>query len=115
MSVPWRSSQGLLDADYKIKKRNLLEDLLDIETDTFPPKMGIFYPDPDGNVFGNVLFHTAEWTLTGLDLLLFCFVDHFAQNLVLAAICVYIVSKACACGLPLALCSSHLLSSLALR
>lgn len=55
--------------------------------------MGIFYPDPDGNVFGNVLFHTAEWTLTGLDLLLFCFVDHLSQNLVLSAICVYIVSK----------------------
>jgi hypothetical protein len=55
--------------------------------------MFVFKLIDDGPSFQNVIFAGKERSLFIFDLVLFMFVDYFAQNYVLAAFIFYIVSK----------------------
>ena len=57
-----------------------------------PPDKAIFYND-NGRSFNSILLYGNEWTLMLFDLLVFAFVDSFAQDFVLAGIITYIVTK----------------------
>ncbi len=87
--------QGIAGIDYRVKRRSLIEDIMDLEFDKFSDTTGYLYPDPDGNIFSNVFFHASELTLTLFDLLLFLSLDLIFGNFLLDVLIVYLVSKVC--------------------
>lgn len=68
-----------------------MENLLDMEFKE-PRDTGYFYAD-DENSFQEALFSGRERKLFFYDLVVFLFVDYFAQNYILAAFITYIVVK----------------------
>jgi meckelin len=81
----------LPDLNYKIVKRNFIENVLDIELQD-PIPTAIFYADED-NSFQKALFYGQEKRLFTFDLALFLVIDFFAKNYILAAFVVYIIIK----------------------
>ena len=84
---------SLRDLDYLVRDKLLFEHILNMELKELPPPdKAIFYND-NGRSFNSILLYGNEWTLMLFDLLVFAFVDSFAQDFVLAGIITYIVTK----------------------
>ncbi|KAG2469880.1 MKS3 protein, partial [Polypterus senegalus] len=80
------------DMDYIVKDKLFLEKIMHYEFQ-HPTERSIFYNDPDGILFSNVLCYGNELTLLLFDLLLFCVIDLGTQNFVLAAIITFLVQQ----------------------
>ncbi|XP_028665660.1 meckelin-like [Erpetoichthys calabaricus] len=80
------------DMDYIVKDKLFLEKIMHYEFQ-HPIERSIFYNDPDGILFSNVLCYGNELTLLLFDLLLFCVIDLGTQNFVLAAIITFLVQQ----------------------
>ena len=76
--------------DYTIKRKVLLERLLDVELHG-PEEHSIFYEDSSATV-SRTLFYGQEWSLWQLEMLTFAFVDMLATDYVLATIITAIVT-----------------------
>ncbi|XP_064169133.1 meckelin-like [Anguilla rostrata] len=84
------------DMDYIVKDKLLLERIMKYEFQR-PVERTIFYRDPDGVSFTNVLYFSNELTLLLFDTLLFCIIDLGSQNLVLATVLTYAVQQVLDC------------------
>ncbi|KAJ8252692.1 hypothetical protein COCON_G00220040 [Conger conger] len=80
------------DMDYFVKDKLFLERITKYEFQQ-PVERTIFYRDPDGISFTNVLYFSNELTLLLFDTLLFCVIDLGSQDLVLAAVLTYAVQQ----------------------
>ena len=71
---------SLKDVDYLVRDKLLFEHILNMELKGPPPSdKAILYND-NGRSFNSVLVYGHEWTLMLFDLLMFAFVDSFAQD-----------------------------------
>ncbi|RXM31158.1 Meckelin [Acipenser ruthenus] len=80
------------DMDYMVKDKLFLEKIMNYEFQQ-PFERSMFYNDPDGIVFSNVLYYGNELVLLLFDTLLFCIIDLGTQNIVLATILTYLVQQ----------------------
>ncbi|KAJ8343775.1 hypothetical protein SKAU_G00311040 [Synaphobranchus kaupii] len=84
------------DMDYIVKDKLLWERIMKYEFQQ-PVERTIFYRDPDGVSFTNVLYYSNELTLLLFDTLLFCIIDLGSQDLVLATVLTYAVQQVLDC------------------
>ncbi|XP_041965438.1 meckelin-like isoform X3 [Alosa sapidissima] len=83
---------SLKDMDYIVKDKLALERILKYEFQQ-PTERSVLYKDPDGTVFGEVLYYGKELLLLIFDTLLFCVIDMASQDIVLAAVLTYTVQQ----------------------
>ncbi|XP_042563376.1 meckelin-like [Clupea harengus] len=83
---------SLKDMDYIVKDKLSLERIMKYEFQP-PAERSVFYRDPDGVVFGEVLYYGKELLLLIFDTLLFSVIDLACQDLVLAAVLTYTVQQ----------------------
>ena len=84
---------ALKDLDFEVKDRLFLESVMDIEfQDTSISEKAIFFKD-SGHSFDAVLFYGHEFSLVIFDIMVFSFVDLFAQDFLLAGIVTFLVAK----------------------
>ncbi|XP_062403439.1 meckelin-like [Sardina pilchardus] len=83
---------SLKDMDYIVKDKLALERILKYEFQQ-PTERSVLYKDPDGAVFGEVLYYGKELLLLIFDTLLFCVIDMASRDLVLAAVLTYTVQQ----------------------
>ena len=81
------------DLDFEVRDRLFLESVMDIEFhDNSISEKAIFYKDC-GHSFDSLIFYGHEFTLIIFDIMVFSFVDLFAQDFLLAAIVTFFVGK----------------------
>ncbi|XP_041123884.1 meckelin-like isoform X2 [Polyodon spathula] len=85
-------SEVHVDMDYIVKDKLFLEKIMNYEFQR-PFERSMFYNDPDGIVFSNVLYYGNELVLLLFDTLLFCIIDLGTQDIVLATILTYLVQQ----------------------
>eukprot|EP00094_Tigriopus_californicus_P012053 TCALIF_11646-PA protein Name:"Similar to Tmem67 Meckelin (Rattus norvegicus)" AED:0.11 eAED:0.11 QI:708/0.75/0.55/1/1/1/9/0/735 len=86
---------ALKDLDYEIKDKFVLEKILDVEfQDVNITEKAIFYAD-SGHSFDAVLFYGNEFSLLTFDMMVFIFVDLFAEDFVLAGVVTFFAAEVC--------------------
>ncbi|XP_059083812.1 meckelin-like [Tigriopus californicus] len=84
---------ALKDLDYEIKDKFVLEKILDVEfQDVNITEKAIFYAD-SGHSFDAVLFYGNEFSLLTFDMMVFIFVDLFAEDFVLAGVVTFFAAE----------------------
>ena len=85
--------QALRDIDYEVREKLFLEKVLDVEfQDATITEKAVFYSD-SGHSFDAVLLYGHEFALTMFDMMVFLFVDLFAEDFLLAGIITFVVGE----------------------